>query len=405
MGLRWCRKQPLASPAVLHRSCQRLGATYIKVGQFVASAPSVFPAAYVSEFSGCLDQAKPVPFDVIDRILNRELKQKRSDCFAEIDPEPIATASVAQVHAARLKTGQRVVLKVQKPNVDTMLKTDLKVLTTAARVAEWYKPSVRRAGLTEVAAEMKQIFNEECDFTVEGQRLKEFDRFLSQAQVKTVVVPRVYSELTTPRVLCMERIFGRPLTGNTASDADRAKVRAGLMNALEVWGASVTHCKFFHADVHAGNLMLLDDGRVAFIDFGIVGSIDSDSWQSATRLVDSFSRQDFLNVARCLVDLGASESEVNVLKLSDELAALFGRIDALSNRSQEGAPAATASNIVLEMFSVSEQHGLRFPRKLFLLLKQYLYFDRYIRLVSPNHADVFSFGPLRRALFSHVPTE
>ena len=396
LGVSWGARRGPLTPTRLRRAFERLGATYVKVGQFIASSPSMFPHEFVTAFQGCLDQTPPLPFSVVEGVLREELGRDPMDCFASVEPSPLASASIAQVHTARLHSGEEVVLKIQKPGVDVKLRTDVKVLQAVLQLVESFYPAIRRTEARAVAADMERTFEEECDFLIESRRMRTYREFLARLRLREAVVPRVHEELTTRRLLVMERLWGEPLSADL-SRSQNPNVRAAIAKAMNVWVSSVTHCEFFHADVHAGNLLLLGDGRVGFIDFGIVGTIEPHKWQAALSLVTALKRMDGLGLARSLVQVGATNADVRIGALADDL---NGYLRAFVDATRGGGAAdQSPDRLLIEVFSAGEKYGLHFPRDLFLLLKQYLYLDRYLQAVSPGLVDVLALSSLSRRLF------
>jgi predicted unusual protein kinase regulating ubiquinone biosynthesis (AarF/ABC1/UbiB family) len=393
----WSGK-PTLTPERLRSAFEKLGATYVKIGQFIASAPSLFPPEFVVAFQDCLDRTPPLPHSVIQRVVREELGRDPSECFASVDGEPLASASVAQVHAARLLTGEEVVLKVQKPGVDRKLQTDVKAIQLAMRTLEYFYPSLTRTGVSAIARDMESTFEKECDFRVEASRMRDFADFLRRLRLYEAVVPRVYEELSSRRLLVMERLHGEPLTTDLSRVGDRSRLAAAVSGALNVWVSSVTHCEFFHADIHAGNLLILKDGRVGFIDFGIVGTVEPKSWQGALALVSALLRADARGVAQSLVQVGATHRSVSIDLLAAELDGYLKRFSRAS-RSGPSGEGDTPDRLLVSIFTAGGKYGLHFPRELFLLLKQYLYLERYLRIVSPGLVDVFAFGSLGRRVF------
>jgi hypothetical protein len=179
-------------PVALRKLFERLGATYVKLGQFVASSPTLFPKEYVLEFQKCLDATEPLPWDVIKRVIETELGPI-SKTFASIDQTPLASASIAQVHAAKLKTGEDVVIKVQKPRIDESLKADLSFIYVASRVLEFLQPDWERTSLSAIAGDIRSSMLEELDFEKEATNVEEFRQFLAENNLlKVATAPRIY---------------------------------------------------------------------------------------------------------------------------------------------------------------------------------------------------------------------
>nr|MBV6628941.1 AarF/ABC1/UbiB kinase family protein [Oceanococcus sp. HetDA_MAG_MS8] len=372
-------------PELLRQTFERLGTTYIKLGQFVASAPSLFPREYVDAFQGCLDAAPPIPFSVVQQILEEEFQQPLTQIYAKINPEPLATASIAQVHAATLVGGEDVVVKVQKPGVRTVLATDFNVLYLAVKVLEKLVPAVTRASASEIVGDVQATMLKECDFLAEAANIEAFRQFLQDTQNDFARAPRVYHEATTRRVLTMERFYGVPFTDLDSIRKYSPQPEWTLINALNTWMDSLVRCQFFHADVHAGNLMVLEDGRVGFIDFGIVGRIRKETWQAIIDFMSARAAEDYMLMAQCLVTIGITSEDVDVARLARDIR---GVVD-VARGVIEGDPAMDlgvddAEQFMLSIVDIGRRHGIRFPKEFALLLKQLLYFDRYIQLLAPD---------------------
>ncbi|GFR40256.1 hypothetical protein Agub_g828 [Astrephomene gubernaculifera] len=323
-------------PVFLRKLFEKLGATYIKLGQFIASSPSLFPDEYVSEFQKCLDKTEPVPFAVIERIIEQELGAPWSSVFSSLDPTPLASASVAQVHAAVLReSGKKVVVKVLKPGVEDVLSTDLSFVYLTSRFLEWLQPELARLSLTGVLADMRASMMAEVDFTQEATHYQHFANFLDSRGFRNVATtPFVYRHLSTRRILVLERLSGAPLTDLAAVRAVTGGSRDPelvLVNALNTWFASVMAAETFHADVHAGNLLVLSDGRVAFIDFGIVGRISPVTWRAVEALIGSMATADYETMARALATIGACSAQVDFSAFSRDLEAFFAELQQLDS--------------------------------------------------------------------------
>lgn len=392
-GFGWLRGHRPPAPRLLRETFESLGATYIKLGQFIASSPTFFPAEYVDEFQHCLDKTPSLPFPVIRKILREELGRPLEEVYSEIEPVALASASIAQVHAARLVTGESVVIKVQKPGVETILLTDLNFLYLAAKVVETLAPRLSWTSLSAIVEEIQQTMMEECNFVQEARNLETFRQFLIDTGNEEVVVPRVYHNFSSRKVLTMERFYGVPLTDlesirRVTDDPERT-----LINAMNTWFASLTRCEFFHADVHAGNLMVLDDGRVGFIDFGIVGRIRPETWQAVADFMSAMMSGNFENMADAMVRIGVTREGVNTTGLADDLRHLYQSMESVNaDHTSTGTKARDTDNevnsILMEVVRIGENHGLHFPREFALLLKQFLYFDRYVHILAPG-MDVF----------------
>ena len=259
----------LAPPKVIKRLFEELGATYIKLGQFIASSPTLFPPEYVLEFQSCLDNTPTVPYSTIRKIIQDDLKRPLSDVYSYVDPTPLASASVAQVHRARLKDGTEVVIKVRKPGVDSTLEADLGFLFISSRILELLNPSLSRLSFSSIVGDLRLSMLDELDFKKEAQNLISFRNFLDRNGITDATAPEPYLEASSTKVLTMEFLKGIPLVDLEGIKKYTSNPEATLITALRTWGSSVFGNDVFHADVHGGNLLVLEDGRVGFLDFGI----------------------------------------------------------------------------------------------------------------------------------------
>jgi len=295
------------------------------------------------------------------------------------------------VYAARLVTGEDVVIKIQRPGVDTVLETDLNFLYYTARVLETCVPRLSHASLPGIVSEIRNTVLEECDFLKEAQNLAVFSEFLKTSGITEVVTPRIYPHASSRRVLTMDRIFGTPLTDRKQLMQVTGHPEGILVPAFETWMLSVTGCELFHADLHAGNMMLLDDGRVGFIDFGIVGRISEPTKAGVTSLITAMMLMDFRGMAESMLIIGMTREKVETGQLAKDLEALFHAGETLETGAFSPDPAGMSEpdQLMLQMVGIAATHGIRFPREFTLLLKQFLYFDSY-RDILFNMEDILA---------------
>lgn len=396
-GFDWLLGDRLPAPALLRRTFESLGATYIKLGQFIASAPTLFPPEYVTEFQHCLDKTEPLPYSVMESVLKEEFKKPLDQIFQSIEKTPLASASIAQVHAATLKSGESVVLKIQKPGVRDVLLTDLNFLFAAAKILEFLAPGLARTSLSAIISEIQQTMMEECDFLKEAKNMEEFATFLKKHHLNSAAVPRLHRAQTTEKVIVMERFYGVPLTDLDSIRKFTKDPEKTLITAMNTWFASLMFCDFFHADVHAGNLMVLEDGRIGFIDFGIVGRIPRTTWTAMVSMMEAMAVKDYDTMALSLMQIGAADTKQDRSGFAADLKNLFESMESIEDRALRSMDILETdiNRVLLDMVKLGEDHGIRFPKEFALLLKQILYFDRYVRILSPG-LDLFGDERLKR---------
>lgn len=377
---------------LLREAFEQMGVTYIKLGQFIASTPSIFPREYVLAFQGCLDQTTPVPFAKIRSVLIEELETDSrglGDIFSYIDPVPLASASIAQVHKAVLADGRQVALKVQKPNVDTVIHTDLSVLHSVFWTLEKLVPNLKAANLAPIVDEMRARMLAETDFIAESRHIEQFLAHLKQVGNTKVTAPTVHHELSTKRVLVMDLLMGKSLIDDSLIwDGTAGRNSKQIMSdVLDTWFLSLMMTGEFHADLHAGNLMLLDDGRIAFLDFGLMGQIQPSSLQACFGLVQSLQISDYRGMAQAMVNIGMTHTadKMDIDRLADDLHKMLGKITPNTQPTAKADANNDSLNaMMLEMVEIGKRHGIHFPRDFALLVKQLLYFDRFMVTLAPD---------------------
>lgn len=397
--LEWGRENvpPELAPRIARKLAEKLGATYVKLGQFVASSPTLFPAEWVREFENTLDAVPAISFEEVSKVVEAELGPINS-VYATFDREPLAAASVAQVHRATLKDGREVAVKILRPGVDQLLKADLGFLEVAGKFTEAIAPTFARVSLANVLADLRSTMLDELDLRKEADNLETFSKWLTESQLNGVATcPLPVREACSERVLTMDYLDGVALT-----DLDALRTMYGpdfdsertLVNALNTWSMGVLSCDFFHADVHAGNLLAMEDGRVAFLDFGIVGRVPPRIWTSLRDAIVAFESEDYRGFAQALVTMGASDS-VDLDQFSADLEALIKSIDEVNPQialATDGDAVAAQiavddreiTEVLLKVVQLTDRNGIKLPREFGLLVKQVLYFDRYTKLLAPD---------------------
>ncbi|WP_078327289.1 ABC1 kinase family protein [Mycobacteroides salmoniphilum] len=368
----------------LRRAFALMGPTYVKLGQIIASSPGVFPETLSNEFRTLLDRVPPAPPELIRQSLRDQLGADPAAIFATFDDHPFASASIAQVHHATLKSGERVVVKIQRPKIRTRLAADVRIIGRLARLI--VKTDLGRASnAPEIVEDFEQNLNEELDFSAEGHAMEQWMASLADTEYgDTVRVPKVFWEYTTERVLTMEYVEGIRID-NVGELAAAGFDGVGLVKAI-VYSLFETgfHKGLFHGDLHAGNLLVDSSGRIVFLDFGIVGRIDERSRKIFTEImVDLFVKNDHAAVSRGIYKLGAIGDRG---KAVDPTTAAKAISDFTNPLQSAKLSAISYGQLGKQLAAMAKQYDVRLPRELVLISKQLLYVERYMKLLAPDWA-------------------
>lgn len=367
----------------LRRSIERLGPTYIKLAQIISSGEGLFPEELVDEFKRCRDQVPAEPFDVVRRTVEDELGAPLEDVFAFFDTVPLAAASIAQVHAATLHTGESVVVKVQRSTVAELVDADLRVLSWLAPFLVGRLPFASLANPPALVDLFAETISEELDFRLEAQNMLDVAAsFLALGQ-RGYVIPRPHPTLVTRRVLVMERLDGYSfddVAGMRDAGIDtEAIVRTGMIGFME--GAMIEG--IFHGDLHGGNLFVQPDGRVALLDFGITGRMSDAERRAFLRLMLGASVNDVKMQLGALCELGALPLDTDLDAVIVDLGLGGPGLDPTSVAPDELV--AEVQKIVKSLLG----YGARMPKQLMLFVKNLVFLDGAIGRLAPD-IDLFA---------------
>ena len=366
----------------LRVAAEHLGPTYIKLGQIVASGDGLFPPELVEEFRWCRDQVPPEPWPVIEQVLTEELGRSIYTEFATIDRQPLAAASIAQVHRAVLIDGTEVVVKVQRPSVATRVHRDLAIMAWLAPPMVGRIPVAALANPPALVELFAETIIEELDFRLEAENMLDIASTFASLHQRDFVVPRPHPTLVTRRMLVMERLSGfnfGDVAGMRAAGIDtEAVVRSGMVGFLE--GAMLYG--IFHGDLHAGNLFVLPSGKIALLDFGITARLSEAKRLALLSLIVGASNGDVPTQVAALRDLGALPDTVDVATVIEQLGLDRPPVDPTQLTPDELVGELQRS--MKTLLSV----GARMPKELMLFVKNLVFLDGAIATLAPD-LDLF----------------
>jgi ubiquinone biosynthesis protein len=362
----------------LRRSFVALGPTYIKLGQIISSAQGLLPDELVEEFSLVRDRVPAEGIEHVRAVIEQELGAPLERIFSSFDVTPIAAASIAQVHFAVLRSGEPVAVKVQRPDIEHLVERDVRIMAWMAPLLAARIEALQLLNLPALIEVFAETIVEELDFRLEAGNMVDIARVLDETGNTAMLVPRPHPTLVTRRVLVMERLEGfafGDVAGMRAAGVDtEAVVRALIVSLLE--GAMIYGV--FHGDLHAGNLLVTDEGRVALLDHGITGRVDEARRGTFLRMMVASMAGDHLAVLRGYQELGALPADTDLAQFLDEVPMDRPRVDPAT---------ADADEMLREMRRVTKAlvaHGLRLPKEIVLFMKDFVFVDNAIGTLAPD---------------------
>jgi ubiquinone biosynthesis protein len=362
----------------LRHAAEALGPTYIKLGQIISSGEGLFPEELVGEFKLCRDRVRAEPFADVRRVVEEDLGTTLEATFEWFDRTSLAAASIAQVHAARLRTGEDVVVKVQRPAVAALVRKDLRVMAWLAPALVGRIPIAALANPPALVELFAETIVEELDFRLEAANQLDIARVLADLGQRGYVVPRPHPRLVTRRVLVMERLSGfafDDVAGMQAAGVDtEAVIRTGMIAFME--GAMIHGV--FHGDLHGGNLFVLPDGRTALLDFGIVGRLSDERRRAFLRLMLGATTSDLRGQLAALRDLGALPMDTDLRQVIRDLHLDQAPVDPTT---------LTGEELVHEVQRVVKAllgYGAKMPKELMLYVKNMVFLDGAIARLAPD---------------------
>ncbi len=382
----------------LRLAFEELGPTFVKFGQLLASRPDLLPQHVVEEFQVLQDNVKALPYEVIESHLEEQLKVSMGTVFESFEEQPLAAASIAQVHGAILQSGERVAVKVQRPGIDRVVQNDISILRGLAELLERYVPETRLFNPRGMVEEFFYSMQQELDFHVESNNIRKIKKNLED--LKNIRIPTVYSQWCTGKVLILERIEGIRVSDREAILAANINPSDLVESGCDAFFHMVLEDGIFHGDLHAGNLFAQPGGAIGIVDFGIVGRLSKRIKESVTTMFIAIMDEDYESLASEYVYLSQSTGETDINLLQKDL------MDLISPYIGMAIGDVNIGHILMKSTSVAARHHLRVPRELMLLFKAIVTIEGLGKKLDPSF-DLLQVGTrlARQALSARYSRE
>lgn len=351
----------LSTAERVRMSFEQLGPTFVKLGQLLATRPDLVPLEFSQEFRKLHDQVTGITFSDIEAILQNHFGAPLHEVFASFEETPLAAASIAQVHRARLKDGTSVVVKVQRPGIERGIQEDIQILRGLAELADRYIPEIRLYNPVGIINEFGRSMEQETNFIIEANNVRRFaHNFANHSDIK---VPKVFAEYTGRRVLVLEALDGIPLSQSAALKQEGLDPEEILKRGLRAYMKMVYTDGLFHGDLHAGNVLLLANNKIGLIDFGIVGRLNRKTQSAIANMFLALAEEDYDRLAYLYIDLAPFTERVDGDQFARDIRDLIAPYFGLTLKN------VNLGRLLLDSTAVASRHGLVLPSELVLFFK------------------------------------
>ena len=352
-----------------------LGPTFIKLGQILSSRPDILPKGFIDELTRLQDSAAPMPVEMVFQLIEKGLGKPAHQLFARIDPEPLASASIAQVHRARLSTGEDVVVKVQRPGIEEQIKSDTDLLNYLARFLEGVIEETGIYTPTGIVTEFRSAMLLELDFDNEARNIEDFAK--NHQDRPFVVVPKLHRELSSRTVITLEELKGRKLK-DVLGERDYPGRKQLARHILDASFHQLFADGLFHGDPHPGNVIVLEGNRIGLLDFGLVGRLTKGMQESIILLVLAISLKDPDTVARLLYKVGVPDERINLHQFRHDIHDILERY--LGKKLAE----VDSGVLMSELVDLAMKYKIKIPKEYAVLSKASATTEGIIRQLDPE---------------------
>lgn len=380
-------------PKRLRLAMEELSGSFVKLGQLLSLRPDLVPQGYIEEFSKLQDSVKPFSSEKVKEIIETELKKPINKIFSHFDKKPIASASVGQVHEAILKSGERVAVKVQRPNIRQVFEVDIDLMYHLAHLLEKHVPESKSFNPTGIVEEFEKYTKKEMDYVMEGKNIDMYGKVIEHE--KHVIVPKVYWGYTTSKVLTMEFIDGIKIS--SIKDFKKLKIGKDYLSStiVRTFVNGVLHYRLFHADPHPGNILIMKNKNIALLDFGITGRLSPELTEKLGYLYFGLVKADIDMIAESFVNIGFVSEDVNIERFKEDVKDVWGKYydTSLNQIDMVG--------FFWDTLNLGKKYSIQFPVEYVLVMKAVLTTEGVIQKIDPG----FNFVKVGKPIFERYVKE
>ncbi|MBI3026717.1 AarF/ABC1/UbiB kinase family protein [Candidatus Woesearchaeota archaeon] len=376
LGSKLRKSEELKPEVMLRKTLEELGPTFIKFGQILSVRPDLIPKEYSKELEKLQDKVPEFSFNEVKSVIEKELGKSIENLFLHFEKKPIASASISQVHKAMLKNGDKVAVKVQRPDVKRMMETDIEIMFYFANLLERHIEKIRMFKPAKIVNEFREWTERELDFRLEARNAKRFYQNFKGS--KTVHIPKVYDELTSEKVLTLEFIDGIEMHDIKQIKRKKLDFSQIISNGFNAIMTQVFVHGIFHADPHPGNMIVMRNNKIAFVDFGIVGYFDERLKNKCIDLLYGIVEQDEELIMQTLTSMGMEGDDIDYEQLKSDIGFIIQPLQSSSIKDIK------VSKVLEEILDMALRHKLKVPAPFVLFGKTIITLEGVAIEYDPN---------------------
>ncbi|MCK4650099.1 AarF/ABC1/UbiB kinase family protein [Candidatus Pacearchaeota archaeon] len=359
--LKKAKREKKSAPLRLRLAFEELGPTFVKFGQLMSTRPDLLPEEFITELSKLQDKVPSFSHRQVKEQIEKELGKPINHIFSYFSKDPIASASIGQVHKAKLKNGKKVAVKIQRPNIEKTIDEDLDILTFFANLIDKYIPSLEIYNPKGLVEEFEKTIKKELNYEIEGNNILRFHQNFKDSE--TVVVPKIYQDYSTKKILTMSFIEGTKISELWRIKGKWLNKKTIAQNGIDAFFKQILIYGFFHADPHPGNIFVLKNNVLAFLDFGMMGHVDKELMQKLTNLFTATINKDIDKIVEEFVNLSLVGGEIDAESFKSDVSDIVDEYYGISLKKIE------MGKMINQIISIGGKYHIIFPANFVLLIK------------------------------------